>query len=108
MDNSTLQEIAKLWDKCNEIEKKLSNFTDTKVAEVTPYTETKTAYIGDTEVVFDVQMNGNLSVFVKDTEGNYPDYAVERTGDRITVEFEPLEYVTTITISILKDKENES
>lgn len=74
-----------------------------EVADVTPYTETKTAYIGDTEVVFDVPegTGGHVSVFIEDSEGNYPIYTLERTGDRITVVFEPLEYVTTITISII-------
>ena len=74
-----------------------------EVADVTPYTETKTAYIGDTEVAFDVPegTGGHVTVFIEDSEGNYPLYTLERTGDRITVTFEPLEYVTTITISII-------
>lgn len=73
------------------------------VEAVTPYKETKTAYIGDTEVAFDVPegTGGHVTVFVEDSEGNYPLYTLERTGDRITVTFEPLEYVTTITISII-------
>lgn len=70
------------------------------VSDVTPYTETKTAYIGDTEVVFDVP-EGNLTVYIKDSEGNYPDFKVERIDDKIKVSFEPLEHVTTITISII-------
>ena len=105
MDKTTLQEIAKLWEKCGEIECKLSNFTDQRVAKITPHTETKTAYIGDTEVEFDVPVEGNLSVFVKDTENNYPDFSIVRSGNKITVAFEPLEYVTTITISILPTEE---
>jgi hypothetical protein len=82
-------------------------YTDTDISglrkgvfDVTPYTETKTEYIGDTEIVFDVWTEGNLSVYVKDSEGNYPDFTVKRMSDRITVAFEPLENVTTITISI--------
>lgn len=70
------------------------------VSEITPYTETKTAYLGDTEVIFTDVKDGNLSVFVKDENGNYPDFSVDRNGDIITVYFEPLEYITTITISI--------
>lgn len=64
------------------------------------YTDTKTAYLGDTEITFDSVPSGNLSVYVTDAEGNYPNFTAERTGDRITVRFEPLEYVTTVTISI--------
>lgn len=70
------------------------------VTTITPYTETKTAYLGDTEVIFTDVKDGNLSVFVKDENGNYPDFSVDRNGDIITVYFEPLEYITTITISI--------
>jgi hypothetical protein len=66
-----------------------------------PYTATKTAYIGDSEVVFPDAPEGNLSVYVKDSEGNYPSYTVERISDRIRVSFEPVEYVTEVTISII-------
>lgn len=74
--------------------------TSSEVKAITPYTETKTAYIGDTEVIFKDIKDGNLSVYVKDDNGDYPDYAIERTNDVLTVYFEPLEYITTITISI--------
>lgn len=67
---------------------------------LTPYTETKTAYLGDTEVSFTDVPSGNLSVYVTDENGNYPDFSVDRNGDTITVYFEPLEYITKITISI--------
>ena len=70
------------------------------ISDVTPYTETKTAYIGDTEIAFDAP-NGNLTVFVKDSEGNFPDFSVERSDNRIIVAFLPLENVTEITISIV-------
>lgn len=70
------------------------------VSDITPYEETKTAYIGDTEVVFSNTLGGNLSVFVEDSEGNYPDFTIDRAGGLITVKFAPLEYVTNITISI--------
>ena len=66
-----------------------------------PYTATKTAYIGDSEVVFMDTPEGNLSVYIKDSEGNYPSYTVERISDRIRVSFEPVEYVTEVTISII-------
>ena len=70
------------------------------ISDVTPYTETKTAYIGDTEIVFENVLVGNLSVFVEDSEGNYPYFTLDRANGLITVKFAPLEYVTTITISI--------
>lgn len=71
------------------------------VSDVTPYTETKTAYIGDTEIVFDNAPDGNLSVFIKDFEGGYPDFNFERSNNRIIVEFLPLESITEVTISII-------
>ncbi len=71
------------------------------VSDVTPYTETKTAYIGDTDVSFDNVPDGKLSVFIKDSEGSYPDFNVERSDNRIIVAFLPLENVTEITISII-------
>lgn len=72
------------------------------IGEVTPYTDTKTAYIGDTEVVFTGAKSGNLSVFIESEEGSETGYSLDRIGDMITVRFaEPLEYVTEVTISII-------
>lgn len=70
--------------------------TSNKVVAITPYTETKTAYIGDTEVVFTDVPQGNLSVYF-DTP---TDYSVERTKDAIAVTFDALDEVTEVTISI--------
>ena len=65
------------------------------IAAVTPYKDTKTAYIGDTEITFFTEVTGNLTVY-------FPyEYTVERLSDRITISFEELEEVTDITISIL-------
>lgn len=71
------------------------------ISNITPYTETKTAYIEDTEVIFEGVANGELTVYVRDSEGNYPNYTIERMGDIVKVLFEPLEYITTVTISLL-------
>ena len=65
------------------------------VSEVTPYTETKTAYISDTQMIFNNVPSGNLSVYFDKP------YTVEREADRITITFEALEEVTPITISII-------
>ena len=69
--------------------------TAVKVEELTPYTESKTAYIDDTEVVFENVPQGNLTIYL-----NKP-YTVEREDSRVTVRFEALEEVTEITISII-------
>ena len=65
------------------------------ISRITPHTYTKTAYIGDTDVIFENVEKGNLTVYF---DG---EYAIEREGDRITISFEPLEEVTEITISII-------
>ena len=65
------------------------------VSDVTPYTETKTAYISDTQMVFNNVPSGNLSVYFDKP------YTVEREADRITITFEALEEVTPVTISII-------
>lgn len=70
--------------------------TANKVVEITPYTDSKTAYIGDTEVVFSDVPQGNLSVF-SDKPINY---SVERTKDAVAVTFDALDEVTVVSISI--------
>lgn len=62
---------------------------------ITPWTASKTAYIDDTECVFENVPQGNLSAYM-----TVP-HTVERDGDRVTVKFEPLEDVTEVTISII-------
>lgn len=70
------------------------------VSDVTPYTESKTAYIDDTEVIFESVPEGNLSVYVTDAEGNAPTFTVAKT-EIVRITFtEPLTSVTTVTISI--------
>ena len=93
--------INEVSERVNDLSKRIENSYTAKITEITPYTATQTAYIDDTEIIFEGIKEGNLSVYVKDSEGNYPDYTVERAGDRVTVRFEPLENETTVTISII-------
>lgn len=72
-----------------------------EIARITPYTASKTAYIEDIEITFTDVPNGNLTVSMVDTEGNYPKYTVFRSGDKVEISFEPLQEVTTVTISVL-------
>lgn len=65
-----------------------------QIEEITPYKETKTAYIDDTEITFDGVPQGNMTVFCP------VDYTAERIGNSVTVSFEPLTEVTDITIMI--------
>ena len=73
----------------------MSAENNTKIEAITPYTESKLAYIGDTSTTFMTDREGNLTVY-------FPyEYTVERLSDRITVSYAELEEVTKITISII-------
>lgn len=69
--------------------------TANKVTEITPWTATKTAYIEDTECIFNDVPQGNMTVFCP------VDYTIERMDGRVMVYFEPLEEVINITISVI-------
>ena len=104
MDIETrLKNLENLVDYLSKMVTNNKHYTDADIAgtrqnisAITPYTETKTAYIGDTEVMFTNVPQGNLSVYF-DTP---TDYSVERTKDAIAVTFDALDEVTTVTISI--------
>ena len=95
MTKEIAQAFGSVYEQINDMNKRLSDFTQIKVDEVTPYTDTKTAYIGDTDITFYNTPSGNLTVY-------FPyDYTVERLSDRVMIHFEPVDEVTKITISIL-------
>jgi hypothetical protein len=71
-----------------------------KIDKITPYEETKTVSYGDTEIMFENVPQGNLTVLVKDSEGNYPVHHATRKDDVVKVEFAPLEYAADVTITI--------
>lgn len=58
----------------------------------------RTAYIGDTEVVFTGVPKGSMSVYA---EPLMPSYTISQDGDTVTVSFDEREEVTTITLSII-------
>ena len=72
--------------------------TSNRVDRITPYTDSKTAYYGDTEVTFYDVPQGKVSVYIDDC---LMDYSVSRNENRLIVSFEPLEVASTqITISV--------
>ena len=99
MDTMSRKEIMKefstLSKRIFDLQRQLSDFTSIRVDEVTPYTETKQAYIGDTEVTFYNVPEGNVTIFFDKP------YTMEKVAGGITLTFEELEEVTDITISIL-------
>lgn len=87
--------FGNVYNQLNEITQRIDNLTNKRIDAITPYTETKTAYIGDTEVTFLNTPSGNLTVY-------FPyEYTVERLTDRIVISFDELQEVTDVTISIL-------
>ena len=95
-----LQEIVLRMSRSNTEEVGKREQTTAQVDSLTPYTETKTAYIGDTNCGFNTPTDGNVSVFF---DKNVNGYRVEKDyyARRIVVVFdEPLEEVTEVTISI--------
>ena len=74
---------------------------NSQVNAITPYTDSKNAYIDDTECVFEnVYKDGALTVNVVDRNGVSIDYQVAKEDNNIIVTFEPLEEVATVSIVI--------
>ena len=76
------------------------NVINSQVNAITPYTETKTVYIGEKECIFDKVVNGNISAYLEIGGEQMPcDITV---GEKyITVTFEEAEDLGLLTISIL-------
>lgn len=103
-------EINKLWETLNNLQSafiqsqrnqapvtgKLDD-TSNRVNALTPYTDTKEAYYGETQKTFYDVPTGNISVYFNNYEGAYK---VERIETRVIVSFDKLENATTITISV--------
>lgn len=73
---------------------------NSRVTQITPYEQTKTAYIDDTDVFFDIPKDGNISVFMVDGEGQNVPFEYEQINGQIKVSFEKRESLATVTISI--------
>ena len=66
-----------------------------KVDAITPYTETKIGYFGETEKTFYNVPDGNVTVY------GLTEYTMDRVANNITLTFDALTKETEITISIL-------
>ena len=64
------------------------------ISSITPYTETKIGYYGETEKTFYDVPDGNVTVFGLD------EYSMTRIADRLMITFDALTEQTEITISI--------
>lgn len=86
---------------------KVRNYTDAdiagtrqSVANITPFTMTKTAYLYDTSIQFNNVPEGNITVYFNPSVIS-ANYILERIGDIVRLTFDPLEEVTEVTLSIL-------
>lgn len=70
-------------------------------SDLTPYTETKTAYIDDTSLVFMNVPNGNISIFMKDANEQSVPFVYEINNGNLIVTFEKRTSLATVSISIL-------
>lgn len=78
------------------------NALNRRVSEITPYTVSKEAGIQDKECVFDGNYkDGVLTASVVTSRGEQIPCTVEKSADNITVKFDELTDVATVTISIM-------
>ena len=70
---------------------------NTKVNELTPYEETKTAYYNEKEKVFYNVPNGNMNIYFDNYDG---EYEVKRYENRVVIEFPIMKVRTNITLVV--------
>lgn len=96
---NSLEDALTEMAKTNVVKTEKIDTTSNKVDNLTPYTDTKTAYYGEKEKTFyNVPQGGNVTVMFDNYKG---DYSVSRIMDRVTVMFNTLSDSTQITISII-------
>lgn len=77
----------------------ISYQTASEVTKLEPYTDSKTAYIDDTEVIFDCDKTGSISAWLI-SDGVRSECQYEVSEGKIIVYFEPLEVVSEVFIQI--------
>lgn len=75
------------------------NRLNSQINAITPYTESKTAYIGDTECIFNLTRIGNVTAWMTSNELQIP-CNVEVVENKIIVRFNELEDIATVNISV--------
>lgn len=76
-------------------------FLNSTINQLIPYTNSKELYIGDTNCIFENIPQGNISIFIIDSEGNKIESTFEKINNNLIVNFEELQNAATINISIL-------
>lgn len=72
-----------------------------RIEEKMPKTQTKKAFIFDSECVFDKFYDGTYMVSVVSETGKYIPSELSVTSNKITVKFEPLKEVATVSITVI-------
>lgn len=85
-------EIDRLNSRINSVSNRVSN--------IAPYEESKTAYIGDTEVSFIKAKEGVINANCITDSGLSIPITIELSNNEIKVKFEELTEVATVSISI--------
>ena len=85
-------EIDRLNSRINSVSNRVSN--------ITPYEESKTAYIGDTEVSFIKVKEGMINANCITESGLSIPITIELANNEIKVKFEELTELATVSISI--------
>ena len=103
MDKQTQEMFTALQMRIDSLEKKLDTpivRANENVDKITPYTETKTAYIDDEYVTFDIAKDGIISVQMVDNDGQNVPCSFEQINGKVKVSFEKRNSLATVTISI--------
>ena len=104
MDKQTQDMFTALQMRIDSLEKKFDSpivRANENVDKITPYTESKTAYIDDEYVMFDIAKDGNISVYMVDGDGqNVPCMFERMANEQIRVSFAKRDSLATVTISI--------
>ena len=81
------------------VSRQISNL-NARVSAITPYVESKVAYIDDEEVRFSIGKEGNITVFMTDEDCRNVPFEYDVENGEIVVRFEKRESLATVTISI--------
>lgn len=100
MTSEIVKEFCKMQNTINDLVQRIDNYANSRIDKITPYKVTKTAYIDDTEITFTDVPAGNMTIYTD----KVIDYQISRESGYVTISFSPLEDITKITLSILKEE----
>lgn len=72
-----------------------------QIEEVKPYMDSQRAYIGDTQVQFNNVKGTHITAYCETDSGLSIPTTTERNSDKVTVSFNTLDEVATVTITVI-------